>query len=97
MVRGVMAAFGAGAGLAVSGLAGPDGGSPEKPVGTVWIAAAVAARNGEVCVSSRRYRFPGDRGAIRLAAAAAALSMAEALLEETAGSSVFPDQKGVPF
>jgi nicotinamide-nucleotide amidase len=85
MVRGVMAAFGAGAGLAVSGLAGPDGGSPEKPVGTVWISAAVAARDGEACLSSRRYCFPGDRGAIRLAAAVAALSMAEALLEEAAG------------
>jgi nicotinamide-nucleotide amidase len=85
MARGILAAFGVGAGLAVSGLAGPEGGSPEKPVGTVWIAAALAARGGEVCLASRRYCFPGDRGAIRLAAAVAALSMVDALLEEATG------------
>jgi nicotinamide-nucleotide amidase len=81
MVLGAMAAFGADVGLAISGLAGPDGGSPEKPVGTVWIAAGMALREGEVRLVSRRRHFPGDRGTVRLGAAEAALALAEGLLE----------------
>ena len=55
--------------LAVSGIAGPDGGSPDKPVGTVWLAWAVRDRPGH----SRCYTFPGDREAVRRQAVAAAL------------------------
>jgi PncC family amidohydrolase len=80
MALGVLSLFGAGMGLGISGLAGPGGGSPEKPVGTVWIAAAIAAREEEARFVSRRCCFPGDRGAVRLAAAMAALSLAEDLL-----------------
>jgi nicotinamide-nucleotide amidase len=40
MAIGVKKLFGADYGLASSGIAGPDGGSPDKPVGTVWIACA---------------------------------------------------------
>jgi nicotinamide-nucleotide amidase len=47
--------------LAVSGIAGPDGGSPEKPVGTVFI--GLADRN---ITFSRRYRFWGTRDQIKL-------------------------------
>lgn len=56
--------------LAVSGIAGPGGGSAEKPVGTVWF--ALAAENGitaEVC------RFSGSRAEIRRAAVTYALRM----------------------
>lgn len=42
--------------IAVSGIMGPDGGTPEKPVGTVWI--AVGGKNG---ISARRYHFRYDR------------------------------------
>jgi nicotinamide-nucleotide amidase len=42
--------------IAVTGIAGPDGGTPEKPVGTVWI--ALASRNG---VTAERHRFADDR------------------------------------
>jgi PncC family amidohydrolase len=42
MARGVRAALGAEIGLAVSGIAGPGGGTPEKPVGTTWIGLSVA-------------------------------------------------------
>jgi nicotinamide-nucleotide amidase len=41
MVRGVQQLTGAKAALAISGIAGPDGGSEEKPVGTIWLAVAV--------------------------------------------------------
>jgi len=47
--------------ISVTGIAGPEGGSPAKPVGTVWIAAAV--RTG--AVAAQRYQFIGDRGAVR--------------------------------
>jgi nicotinamide-nucleotide amidase len=57
--------------LAVTGIAGPDGGSPGKPVGTVWLACA--ARGGEVL--ARQCHFDGDREAVREQAAAAALEL----------------------
>jgi nicotinamide-nucleotide amidase len=70
MVRGVRDALGADCALAVTGIAGPDGGTPDKPVGTVWIAWALGAD-----VGSRRYQFGGDRGEIRARAAQAALAL----------------------
>lgn len=56
--------------VAVSGIAGPDGGSPDKPVGTVWLAWAVQDRPGH----SRCYTFSGDREAVRRQAVVAALA-----------------------
>ncbi len=47
--------------LAVSGIAGPTGGTPEKPVGTVWFGWAL--RDGEV--HARLYHLAGDRAAVR--------------------------------
>lgn len=55
--------------LAVSGIAGPDGGSPDKPVGTVYF--AWAQRLG--AVQGERRHFAGNRDAVRLQAVAAAL------------------------
>ena len=46
--------------VAVTGIAGPGGGTPEKPVGTVWIAVADAAGT-----DAHRYQFAGDRDLIR--------------------------------
>lgn len=60
MVLGVHNHSGAELGVAVSGVAGPGGGSKEKPVGTVWFGFYL---NGEV-ISSRQ-RFEGDRKAVR--------------------------------
>lgn len=55
--------------VAVTGVAGPTGGSPEKPVGTVWF--GWAGPNG---VTSETRRFDGDRAAVRQATVAHALS-----------------------
>ena len=60
--------------LAVSGVAGPDGGSPEKPVGTVWIALA-SGGTGTARTATEQFHFPGDRDMIRDRAAKAALNM----------------------
>jgi nicotinamide-nucleotide amidase len=64
MANGVLNLSGADIGVAVSGVAGPDGGSDEKPVGTVWIAWAV--RHGsKIGMDTKLYHFDGDRDAIR--------------------------------
>lgn len=55
--------------VAATGIAGPTGGSPQKPVGTVWIARS--SSNTEV--TSRRYQFNGDRMLVREQSIAAAL------------------------
>jgi nicotinamide-nucleotide amidase len=60
--------YGANAAIAVSGIAGPSGGSPEKPVGTVWIAIADDAGS-----EAHRAVFPGSRQDIRVRATQAAL------------------------
>lgn len=55
--------------VAISGVAGPDGGTPDKPVGLVWIAWADRAG----AAQPERFRFDGDREAVRLQAAETAL------------------------
>src|SRR5271166_3061113 len=57
-------------GVGITGIAGPGGGSEEKPVGTVHIALSTAAG-----VKERRLHFPGDREMIRIQASQAALDM----------------------
>ncbi|MCY1297510.1 Nicotinamide-nucleotide amidohydrolase PncC [compost metagenome] len=68
MVRGAQAHSGARFAVAVSGIAGPDGGSVDKPVGTVWLAWG----DGERRYSERRL-FAGDRDAVRRQTVEAAL------------------------
>jgi nicotinamide-nucleotide amidase len=66
MAKGALAAADADLAVAVTGIAGPSGGSPEKPVGLVWFAWA---RRGGGCRSAERI-FPGSREQVRAAAAA---------------------------
>jgi len=78
MLTGARRTTDADAAIAITGIAGPDGGTAEKPVGTVWIAAGVGD-----AVRAVRFQFEGDRGAVRQAAADAALDLLLETLEET--------------
>lgn len=68
MAAGALKNSGASVSVAVTGIAGPSGGSLDKPVGTVWIAWATQASKLAKC-----FHFSGDRQAIRLATIHAAL------------------------
>jgi nicotinamide-nucleotide amidase len=72
MARGALVVSGADLAVAVSGIAGPDGGTPGKPVGTVWFCwAARAGRKVRLRTALRRFR--GDRDAVRRKTVAVAL------------------------
>ena len=77
MAEGARQRTGADAALAVTGIAGPDGGTAEKPVGTVWIAASLGER-----AVTRRFAFEGGRSAVREASVREALTLLDSLLEE---------------
>lgn len=78
MAHGVCERLGVDVSVAVTGVAGPDGGTPEKPVGLVYIHALGPA--GE---ATRSLDFPGDRETIRARAAVAALHLVRMLLERS--------------
>ena len=69
MSRGIKERTGASIALSVTGIAGPSGGSPEKPVGTVWMSIAQGDRH-----EARLFQFHGDRDRIILGASQAALN-----------------------
>lgn len=69
MVSGALARFGAGVAVAVTGIAGPSGGTPDKPVGTVWIGWKRRGGYGH----AQLFHFRGDREAVRRQTVAAAL------------------------
>ncbi len=70
MAEGVRRAMGSDIGLAVTGIAGPGGATPAKPVGLVYI--AISTPQTTFC---RRYQFGGDRSAVKQQSALAALRM----------------------
>lgn len=75
MVSGALVHSGASVAVAVTGIAGPGGGTPEKPVGTVWV--AWKRRGGYP--TAELFHFAGDREAVRRQTVAAALEGLEAL------------------
>jgi|SRR5579872_46835 len=77
MARGVCERLGADIGVATTGIAGPSGGTPEKPVGLVWIAIAHADKRRAV-----KFEFLGDRAAIQERATIAALALLWRTLQE---------------
>ncbi|GAU09399.1 CinA family protein [Desulfoplanes formicivorans] len=78
MVRGVCRVTGADVGVALSGIAGPSGGSPDKPVGTVWIGWSVQGRAWAVCG-----HFSGTRREIKCQSAWTALAGLVRAIPET--------------
>ncbi len=76
MARGALARSLAEVALAVTGIAGPGGGTEEKPVGLVFLAGVRAGRAPRI----ERHLFGGDRTAVRLAAVRAAFALARALV-----------------
>ncbi len=71
MAKGGLARCGADHALSITGIAGPDGGTQDKPVGTVWICRA--SKDGTH--DCRRFLFPGDRAWNRKAAATMAICL----------------------
>ena len=82
MASGCRTRFDCSVAVAITGIAGPSGGTPEKPVGLVFIAAATA---GQTC--SRRLSLTGSRNTIRNDAAVAALTLARSMLDEAEAES----------
>lgn len=78
MAQSVQRQFAVDAALAITGIAGPSGGTPEKPVGTVWMAARLGLEG-----RALKRIFPGDRGEIRARAAQAALDLLRRLIGPT--------------
>ena len=81
MARGCRERFASDYAVAVSGIAGPDGGSDARPVGTIWL--AVAGRGGEL--TSKRFVWPGARDQVRTLAAYWALAMVLKILKIDGG------------
>ncbi len=76
MARGARSVFGADIAVSISGIAGPGGGLPAKPVGTVWL--GLVASNGEW---TRMFQFSGNRVQVKAASADAALQFVSDYLQ----------------
>lgn len=88
MATGARARFDASLAASITGVSGPEGGSPEKPVGLTYVGLA----SGDA-VAVRRFTFAGDRGANRDAAALAAL---EWLIERAEAEIADQGEPGTP-
>ena len=78
MAQGIKARARAGVGVGVTGIAGPTGGTPEKPVGTVVVSAVTDAES-----RVRTFRFFGEREQVKFQASQAALDMVRRMLRES--------------
>lgn len=76
MSVGALARFGAGVAISTTGIAGPSGGTPDKPVGLVFIGIAMEDRQ----PAAYAFQFEGNRDAVRMAAGQTALEMVQCLL-----------------
>jgi nicotinamide-nucleotide amidase len=81
MARGARGVLGTDVAVSISGIAGPAGGTPQKPVGTVWM-----AWQGPDAVEVKRFLFDGDRLAVKRQAAQAAMAGVLELVAASAGA-----------
>jgi PncC family amidohydrolase len=79
MAHGAKRLIGADLGVAVTGIAGPGGGTPDKPVGLTWV--AVSSRKGD---RAQRYVWKGDRDSNKRDSASATLALLCEVLEQEA-------------
>jgi PncC family amidohydrolase len=77
MAKGIKNSFDVDIGLSVSGIAGPEGGTEEKPVGTVWIGLCTRK-----VTQAEAFLFSGDRKSIKKQAAQSAMEIAIRYLSE---------------
>lgn len=83
MAEGARAALGSDIAVGVTGVAGPGGGTPDKPVGLVYVAVA-----GNGAPGVRRFHWPGDREANKRASTRAALELLIERVEDVAAGRV---------
>ena len=81
MARGARGVLATDVAVSISGIAGPAGGTPQKPVGTVWM-----AWQGPDAVEVKRFRFDGDRLAVKRQAAQEAMTGVLELVAASAGA-----------
>ena len=78
MARGIMKIYGTDTAITSSGIAGPDGGTEDKPVGTTWICVAYGDK-----IFSKNYRFAGTRERIIDQASFSAMQLLRRLILDT--------------
>ena len=88
MAEGIRSRAGTNIGIGITGIAGPGGGTPEKPVGTVAVAVAV---DDEVRV--RTFQFIGNREMVKFQAAQSALNMTRLMLLRLPGGREWAERK----
>jgi nicotinamide mononucleotide (NMN) deamidase PncC len=80
MADGVRKVSGAQLGISTTGIAGPAGGTPEKPVGLVYVAVAYQPPQGSLQLVCEKYNFPGDRRMNKERSAQAVLNLVRKVL-----------------
>ena len=78
MAKGIMNVFGTDSAITTSGIAGPDGGTEDKPVGTTWICVAYGEK-----IHSKKFRFGGTRERIIEQASFSAMQLLRRLILDT--------------
>jgi nicotinamide-nucleotide amidase len=88
MAEGIRARAGTNVGIGITGIAGPGGGTPDKPVGTVAIAVVV-----DVDARVRTFQFIGGREMVKFQAAQSALNMTRLLVTRVQGQREWAERR----